>query len=296
MDDVHKTSLDRLIALARDEDFGSGDLSTNLLPDPDQLAAFELLAEEPGVFAGCTVAAPVLQAYDRSIEIRWTDQGQDGKSIEEVPANLATITGPLGSILSAERILLNFLQRLCGVATLTRRYVDEISGTGAQLLDTRKTTPGWRMLEKYAVRCGGGLNHRRGLFDAVLIKDNHLADVSTERLADKMREMLDRLSSQPVKPTFVEVEADTIAQAEELLKVPGVDVILLDNFSPDELREAVALRRRLGAADRVQFEASGGVTLKTIRSIAETGVERISVGAITHSATALSLHLERVQC
>ncbi|GAG42763.1 unnamed protein product, partial [marine sediment metagenome] len=173
----------QLIELARREDFGSGDLSTSLIPGADASTAFRLLAKEPGVFAGREIAPAVLRAYDASIEIDWADRCDDGARIDEVPAELAKIRGPLGAILSAERVLLNFLQRLWGIATLTRAYVDAISGTNAAIFDTRKTTPGWRKLEKYAVRCGGGCNHREGLFDAVLIKDNHLVGVETRGLA-----------------------------------------------------------------------------------------------------------------
>lgn len=284
----------QLIELARREDFGSGDLSTSLIPNADTSAAFRLLAKEPGVFAGREIAAAVLRAYDASIEIDWADRCDDGARIDEVPAELAKIRGPLGAILSAERVLLNFLQRLCGIATLTRAYVDAIAGTNAAIFDTRKTTPGWRKLEKFAVRCGGGCNHREGLFDAVLIKDNHLAGVETRALARAVFAMVNRLSSGAAKPAFVEVEADTLEQVEELLKVVGVDVILLDNFSLEDLKEAVALRDGYALRGKVALEASGGITLESVRSAAETGVDRISVGAITHSATALDLSMERI--
>lgn len=284
----------RLIELAKDEDLGAGDLSTGLMADPGAPASFRLIAGQPGVFAGWEIAPVVLRTYNAAIDINWTDLGRDGARIDTVPSELATIRGPVGAILSAERVLLNFLQRLCGVATLTRAYVDAVAGTAAAIFDTRKTTPGWRKLEKYAVRCGGGCNHREGLFDAVLLKDNHLAGVETRQLAVAVFEMLNRLDAAGAKPTFVEVEADTLAQVEELLKVVGLDAILLDNFSLDDLRKAVALRDDLGLRGKVLLEASGGITLQNVQAAADTGVERISVGAITHSATALDLSMERI--
>lgn len=230
-----------------------------------------------------------------AIEHEWAAGVGDGVVIGSVPAHVLTLRGPVGLILTAERVLLNFLQRLCGVATMTRRFVDSVAGTSARITDTRKTTPGWRVLEKYAVRCGGGMNHRAGLHDAVLIKDNHLFGVEPGRVAPAVFEMLNKLSVSGAKPDFIEVEADSLDQVEQLLKVVGIDVILLDNFTVDQLVEAVAMRERAGLADAVAFEASGGVTLETVGAIAATGVERISVGAITHSAPALPMKLERVR-
>lgn len=293
---VNDENLLRIIELAKSEDLGTGDVTAGLLVDPYEQASFRLIARQTGLFAGREVAPVVLRAYDPQIKIEWTTGAVDGGRLEEAPIELATIRGPIGVILSAERVLLNFLQRLAGVATLTKAYVDAIAGTKAAIYDTRKTTPGWRMLEKYAVRCGGGHNHRQGLFDAVLIKDNHLAGVETNRLAATVFEMLNRLEAGAgeARPAFVEVEADTLAQVAELLKVVGIDVILLDNFSIDEMGNAVALRDSRGLAGKVAIEASGGITLDTVRSVARTGVDRISVGALTHSATAMDLSLERV--
>ena len=284
----------RLIQLARDEDLGSGDLSSSLLPDPAAPARFALIAKQPGVLAGQALAAAVLDAYDSSLAIEWLPGQADGTRWTQVPHRLAEITGPLAVALSAERVLLNFLQRLCGIATLTSRYVDAVAGTAARVLDTRKTTPGWRSLEKYAVRCGGGHNHRQGLFDAVLIKDNHLAGVPPPRLAAAVFDMLNTLASQGAKPTFVQVEADTLEQVEELFKVVGIDIILLDNFTPMQLAAARARRDELGLGGKVLLEASGGITLETIGAVAQTGVERISVGALTHAAIGLDLSLERL--
>jgi len=299
-----------LIAAARQEDLGHGDISTALLPDPDRAAAFELVARKPCVFAGREVTSAILAAYDPAVEIRWRDHAEDGAPIDNrqstiddhslhfAPVALATISGPLRSILAAERVFLNFLQRLCGIATATRAFVGAVAGTRAEVYDTRKTTPGWRSLEKYAVRCGGGRNHRKGLYDAVLIKDNHLHGVPIRRLASAVFEMLNRLPAMGAKPggtsPFVEIEAESLDQVEELFKVTGIDAILLDNFSVEHLRAAVRLRESYGLAGKIIFEASGGITLNHVRAVAETGVERISVGAITHSVPAVDLSLERV--
>ena len=282
-----------LIALAKSEDLGDGDISADLLADRDEQGEFRLVAREAGVFAGREIAGAVLAAYHDDIALEWTDAGVDGSAVSERDPSLAVLRGPVGPVLSAERVLLNFLQRLSAIATLTRRYVDAVAGTSAAIFDTRKTTPGWRTLEKYAVRCGGGRNHRFGLYDAVLIKDNHLAGIAPARLASAVFDMLNALSQAPRRPSFVEVEVDTLEQLEALLAVVGIDVILLDNFSPARLRDAVAMRDAFGLAGKVALEASGGVDLDSVRAIAETGVERISVGAITHSAAALDLSLER---
>ncbi len=286
-------SLTELIALAKREDLGERDVTTELMPSSDELSSFALLAKAPGVFCGLEVAMPIVHAYDTSIKVEWAAATEDGFVIEQVPTTLARLEGSLGSILSSERVLLNFLQRLCGVATLTRAYVDAVAGTGAAIYDTRKTVPGWRSLDKYAVRCGGGTNHRIGLYDAILIKDNHLTGVEPGRLAPVVFDMLNRMHAEGIEPAFVEVEADTLKQVEALLSVTGIDVVLLDNFSIDDLRLAVDLRDGVGLRGKVELEASGGVTLDSVGAIAETGVERISVGAMTHSAPALDLSLER---
>jgi len=291
---IDPTQLGELVALARGEDLGEGDITTALLSDRTQPARFELTAKSPGVFAGREIVAAVLAAYDESIAVEWTDHGVDGSRIDIPPVRLATLSGRLDSILAAERVLLNFLQRLSGVATLTRTFVDAIAETSAAIYDTRKTTPGWRSLEKYAVRCGGGRNHRFGLYDSILIKDNHLAGIETRHLAGRVFEMLNAVDFAAKKPNEIEVEAQSIEQVEQLLKVVGIDVVLLDNFTVPNLRRAVALRDDQGLRGKLQLEASGGVTLSTVRAVAQTGVERISVGALTHSATALDLSLDRL--
>ena len=203
---------------------------------------------------------------------------------------LLSIHGSTRSILSAERTALNFLGRLCGIATLARRYADAVAGTGVQLLDTRKTTPGWRLLEKQAVKAGGCVNHRMGLYDAVLVKDNHLAALGDLSLLPPVIEKL--RADHP--GLAIEIEADTLDQVKRLLTMPGIDVILLDNMSCELLSEAVALRT--ATAPKIVLEASGGVTLESVSAIARTGVDRISVGALTHSSVNadLSLELERL--
>ena len=286
-------SLLQLITMARTEDLGEKDITTALMSNADAAAEFALVAKQPCVLAGREIVGHVLAAYDAGIQVQWSPGTDDGSRVDSAPATLAKLQGRLGSILAAERVLLNFLQRLCGVATLTRKYVDAVAGTGAAIYDTRKTTPGWRTMEKYAVRCGGGANHRQGLFDAVLIKDNHLAGVQTDHLAGEVFEMLNRVSSADPAPSFIEVEASNLAQVRELCKVVGIDMILLDNFSAAQLAEAVAYRDQLGLRGKIRLEASGGITLDTVRAVAQTGVERISVGALTHSATAIDISLER---
>jgi nicotinate-nucleotide pyrophosphorylase (carboxylating) len=222
-------------------------------------------------------AASVFRGLDGDVRI--DPVLEDGEVVTEVPAVVAEIEGPAQAVLTGERTALNLFARLCGIATLTRRYVDLIEGTGATILDTRKTTPGLRALEKYAVRCGGGSNHRAGLYDAVLVKENHLrvAGGITAAVA-LLRERADGYA--------LEVEAETLAQVDEALAA-GVERILLDNMTPDEVARAVA-----HVAGRAKLEASGGVSLATVRAYAETGVDFISVGALTHGARSLHVSLE----
>jgi nicotinate-nucleotide pyrophosphorylase (carboxylating) len=267
----------RLIDLALTEDLGPTGDRTSLATIPATAvgrAAF--VVRRPGVVAGVPAAAMVCAAVDPALA--FTAEAADGKRI-------ATVTGPLRSILAAERTALNFLQRLSGVATLTRGFVDAVAGTKAKILDTRKTTPGWRLLEKYAVRCGGGANHRIGLYDGILIKDNHLAG-----LGGDVRKAVEAARNFPGNAGLpVEVEVDTLEQLEVALAVRA-DIVLLDNMTTDQLRAAVA--RRDAVAPGVLLEASGGVSLATVRDIAATGVDRISVGALTHSAPALDIALD----
>ncbi len=284
----------RLIALAREEDLGPhGDLTSSLLP-PHLLTAvgkWRLVARDEGRFCGRELLSVLLSELAPEIRLRWLGPHDSRGDVSRGEA-LAELSGPVTQMLAAERTILNFLQHLSGVATMTARYVAAVAGTGAKIYDTRKTTPGLRTLEKYAVRCGGGHNHRTGLYDAVLIKDNHLAGIPLDRLAHAVFEMLNRLSASPIRSAFVEVECDDLDQFGELLKVVGIDVILLDNFEHDQLRRAVELRDGQGLRGKIELEASGRAHLENVRQIAETGVERIAVGAITHSAPILDLGLD----
>jgi nicotinate-nucleotide pyrophosphorylase (carboxylating) len=278
-----------LIKLALAEDLGSaGDITSQAVIPPDLAGRAVFVARTWGVIAGLPAAAAVVAAFDPRLQFQTLVE--EGTRVE-AGARLALVGGPMRSILAAERTALNFLQRLSGVATQTRRYVDAIAGLPNQILDTRKTTPGWRLLEKYAVRCGGGHNHRLGLYDGVLIKDNHLAalPMGDQRLqiAEAMRRA--HAARRPEAALSVEIEVDNLEELDAALAA-GPDIILLDNMPLDMLREAV--RRRNEKARSVKLEASGGVTLATVRAIAETGVDRISVGALTHSAPALDIALD----
>jgi nicotinate-nucleotide pyrophosphorylase (carboxylating) len=204
---------------------------------------------------------------------------------------LLRIRGPMRSLLAAERVILNFLQHLSGIATQTHRFVRRIEGTGARIYDTRKTLPGFRALAKYAVRCGGGFNHRSGLHDALLVKDNHLATVPLKELSTYLSGIVARSRAED-SSRMIEIEVDNLEQFREVIKMDGVDVVLLDNMDCPRMQSAVEIRNAAAKKDRIALEASGGVTLETVRSIALTGVERIAVGAITHSAPALDIGLE----
>ncbi|MBA4064357.1 MAG: nicotinate-nucleotide diphosphorylase (carboxylating) [Isosphaera sp.] len=273
----------RLVDLALAEDLGDTGDRTSLATIPEDAtgrAAF--VARSPGVVAGLPAAGMVCAAVDP--KLAFAVISPDGSPVTRGTV-LAIVAGTLRAVLAAERTALNFLQRLSGVATLTRAFVDAAAGHRARLLDTRKTTPGWRLLEKYAVRCGGGSNHRVGLYDGVLIKDNHLAG-----LGGDVRRAVAAARAYPGNAGLpVEVEVDTPEQLEHALAVRA-DIVLLDNMTPDQLRAAVA--RRDAVAPGVLLEASGGVNLATVAGIAATGVDRISVGALTHSAPALDIGLD----
>ena len=253
------------------EDMGSGDVTTSSIIAADTVCDARILVKQSGTICGLDAAAAVFEALGASLEPLCSD----GDRIE--PCAIAGLEGPAQAVLTGERLALNLLGRLSGIATLTSRYVDAVEGTGATILDTRKTTPGLRALEKEAVRCGGGTNHRLGLFDGVLIKDNHL------RLAGSISEAVARARETGLE---IEVECDTLEQVAEALAA-GADRILLDNMTLPELRDAVAV-----VAGRAELEASGGVSLDNVREIAETGVQFISVGALTHSAPSLDVSLE----
>ena len=254
-----------------------------------------VVVRKPGVIAGMPAARVALDEYDPAIE--WRPVVSDGQTVA-AGATVAEVSGKARSLLVVERPLLNLLGHLSGIATLTRQFVEAVAGTTARIYDTRKTMPGWRRLEKYAVRCGGGHNHRLGLFDGILIKDNHLALGTTPqgprhtpadalKAARRFLEQLDE--SDPYRAMLVEVEVDSLAQLRKVLPA-GPDIVLLDNMPPEVLCQAVDLRDRL--APEVELEASGGISLRTVATVAASGVERISVGALTHSAEWLDVGLD----
>jgi len=273
--------IERAVSAALTEDIGSGDVTSLATVPATANFTVVMRAREPMVVAGLAFAETAFRSLSSRVRIKRLTR--DGLSLK-AGAALLQITGPARAILSAERVALNFVQRLSGVATLTAQYVAAIKGTRARILDTRKTTPGWRRFEKYAVACGGGRNHRVGLFDMVLIKDNHLAALRDAKpnevvaAVSRAREKFPRLK--------IEVEADTLQQVKQAVDA-GADVILLDNMSLATLRRAVKL-----VGGRAKTEASGGVNLKTVRAISQTGVDFISVGALTHSARAVDIGLD----
>jgi nicotinate-nucleotide pyrophosphorylase (carboxylating) len=285
----------QLIRLAIREDLErSFDWTTVSLVPPDSEGSANVAARTAGVIAGLPAARLALAEYDSSAT--WMEYCPDGTSVSAGQI-VATMSGAARHLLTAERVILNLLGRLSGIATLTRRYVEAVAGTGAAIYDTRKTTPGWRRLEKYAVRCGGGRNHRTGLYDAVLIKDNHLAfgksaaDSGHFSPADAVRRarkfLQEHVDAQ--QQMLIEVEVDTLEQFAEVLAADP-DIVLLDNMPLGTLREAVERRNR--EKPQIRLEASGGVNLSTVRGIAESGVDRISVGALTHSAVGFDLGLD----
>ena len=284
-------NLRALLAMAVVEDLGSGDVTAAMLPS-DAAASGTIVARERLVLCGGVFLAEICAAYDGAIAVHLQAGEGDGLAVGAV---IARIDGPACGVMAAERVALNFLQRLSGIATLTGRYVSAVDGTGAEILDTRKTTPGWRALEKYAVRCGGGVNHRMGLYDAVLIKDNHLAVLAAAGVNEPMSELSakfpDARASLDGEGGFIEIEVDTLEQFDAALPL-GADVIMLDNMSPDLMRQAVARRDAAGLAGEVLLEASGGITLENVRRAAETGVQRIALGALTHSARAVDIALD----
>ena len=275
-----RTQVPDIIDLALAEDLGSGDITAKWFTRPGSTARAEIVARESACLAGVLTAAEVFRRIDPSLLV--SVEKTDSASLVKGDC-VMTIQGAAASILTAERTALNFIQRLSGVATMARRYVEAVRGTGVVILDTRKTTPGLRVLEKAAVAAGGARNHRVGLHDMFMVKDNHLAvGLNLETLQRMISEA--RAANPGVR---VELEADTLGQAEGFFRLVGVDVILLDNMSLEDMREAV---RTCPAA--MKLEASGGVNLHTVRPIAETGVHFISVGAITHSAPAIDFALD----
>ncbi|MBC8354873.1 MAG: carboxylating nicotinate-nucleotide diphosphorylase [Planctomycetes bacterium] len=281
----------QLVRLAVREDLGRGyDLTTVALVPHDSRGEARIVCRESGVIAGLPAAKCVLQ--EMNADVQWQPSVEDAARVAP-GTTVATLAGSTRDLLTVERPVLNFLGKLSGIATLTRRYVDLVADTQVRIYDTRKTTPGWRRLEKYAVGCGGGTNHRTGLFDAILIKDNHLAQGRwnpAEAIRSSRSFLIDQNdATATLAEALVEIEVDTLDQLGGALQA-APDIVLLDNMSCDELRQAV--RRRDAAGVLTELEASGGVNLETVRDIAETGVERISVGALTHSAIGLDLGLD----
>jgi nicotinate-nucleotide pyrophosphorylase (carboxylating) len=280
-------SADTLIALALAEDLAQvGDITCAAIIPAHALGTARFAARVPGVLSGMPIARRLAGHFE--LDSQWRTHLADGDRLDR-GSLIAEIAGPVRSILAMERTALNFLQRLSGIATLTARFVAAVEGAKAVILDTRKTTPGWRVLEKYAVRCGGGRNHRMGLYDAVLIKDNHLAYLQSQSGLDAIATAVAAARAHAPGSTFIEVEVDSLEQLERALRC-GPDIILVDNLGPQDLAEAV--RRRDAVAPEIQLEASGGVTLATVLALARTGVDRISVGALTHSAPALDIALD----
>ena len=276
MDSIDITLLRDSLLTALREDVGTGDITSRSTIPSAARARARFTTKQALIVAGMPIAQEVVRLVDPKMEFKPLEE--DGASVP-TGTPLAEVSGAARSILTAERTSLNLLQRMCGIATLTREYVDRIQGTKARIVDTRKTAPGLRVLDKYAVSCGGGMNHRMGLFDGVLIKNNHLAfHSSVAEAVQQARSHLGHL----VK---IEVEVRNLDELQTALTA-GADVVLLDNFTPEETRKAVQL-----AAGRVPLESSGGITLETVRDFAEAGVDYISIGALTHSVPAVDIHL-----
>ncbi len=292
-DDELRADLRDLVKLAIREDSGAaGDITSRALIPADAPGRAAVVSREHGVVAGLVFAEELIQMVDANLH--WETVVEDGATVEKGDV-LGYVSGPPLSMLTAERLLLNLVGRLSGVATLASRFVAAVAGTKARIYDTRKTTLGWRRLEKYAVRCGGACNHRTGLFDAILIKDNHLAfgGISDFGPAEAVRRARKFLELNRVGTTLpmLEIEVDSLEQLEQVLP-ENPDVVLLDNMSPETMRQAVAMRDAIGATS--ELEASGGINLETVRAKAESGVERVSVGAITHSAKTFDVGLDWV--
>ena len=278
---------DVLIGMALAEDLGQvGDITSMATIPARARGTARFVARADGVVSGMPVVRRLLDQFE--LGGAWKPELADGQRVQPGRV-IANLTGPVRALLSLERTALNFLQRLSGIASLTARFVAAVEGTRAEIFDTRKTTPGWRVLEKYAVRCGGGRNHRMGLHDAVLIKDNHLAWLESDEGADTIASAVAASRAYSPASAVIEVEVDSLEQLDRAL-VCGPDIILLDNFALEALVEAVRRRNRI--ATGVKLEASGGITLTTVGDVARTGVDRISVGALTHSAPAVDIALD----
>jgi nicotinate-nucleotide pyrophosphorylase (carboxylating) len=284
-----------LILLARREDLRDDDVTSRLMVREDAVGVGTLLQKQVGITCGLPLVEHICRAYDERLRVEQIPGFHmeiiEGRFSDASRSPLLRVRGPMRSLLSAERVILNFLQHLSGVATTTQRFVRRVEGTNAHIYDTRKTLPGFRALDKYAVLCGGGHNHRVGLYDGLLVKDNHLASTPIRQLSGSLSDLVARSRAEN-DARIIEVEVDTLDQLREVLKLDGVDVILLDNMDCPRMQSAVEMRDAAGKKGKLQLEASGGVTLETVRSIALTGVDRIAVGAITHSAPALDIGLD----
>jgi nicotinate-nucleotide pyrophosphorylase (carboxylating) len=289
---MNKLEMDKvipLLKLAIEEDMGQGDMTSDLFFKHNTLGKADIVSREEIIVCGMQIAKQILRLYDKRLKL--DIHVKDGQQAY-VGCNLATITGPLGPMLTAERVVLNFMQRLCGIATTTKKYVRAVMGTKAKIYDTRKTLPGWRILEKYAVRCGGGYNHRLGLYDGVLIKDNHIAQLG-RNFQPKLKKIIQE--ARKIKHAkFIAVEVDHVDdQLNYVLAIPGIDIVLLDNMGQWQLKHAVEMKHKMCGKGKPLLEASGNITLANVSAIAQSGVDRIAVGAITHSATAVDIGVDR---
>jgi len=290
---VSSDVIDQIIAMAKTEDLGPHalDVTSELMIPAEQRATAMIRSRKPGIIAGLSLLPNIIQAYDPSLQL--TLYAADGQRVS-MGQTLAEIHGPLRSILACERIMLNFLGRLSGIATLTSVYVSRCEQTSARIYDTRKTTPAWRGLEKFAVACGGGGTHRMGLYDAVLIKDNHLARQPGSSLTEKLTQVVQSARDRFPSLKFIMLEADRLDQVQAGLDAQA-DIILLDNMGYHDMEEACEMRDAAEikpSQSRIELEASGGISIETIRKVAETGVDRISVGALTHSAPNLDVGMD----
>ncbi len=286
-----------LIQMARREDLGpaNDDVTSRLLVPESAVSVGTLYQKEIGVACGLPIVEMICRAYDERLRVELIPGFHmeiiEGRYSDQRQTPLLRIRGPLRSLLSAERVILNFLQRMSGVATFAQRFVKRVAGTNAKIYDTRKTLPGFRLLDKYAVAVGGAENFRVGLYDGLLVKDNHLAAVPVKQLTSYLQPIVNQSRAEdPARP--VEIEVDNLEQFKEVLKVDGVDVVLLDNMDCPRMEMAVEFLKKTEKQGRLALEASGGVTLETVRTIALTGVDRIAVGALTHSAAALDIGLD----
>jgi nicotinate-nucleotide pyrophosphorylase (carboxylating) len=271
---IDKKELEKIISRALKEDIGPGDITTNLIIPHDKKAVAFILAKEKGIIAGLHVAKSVFLMLDKNI--RWKNLVKEGEVVS-VGTRIAEITGHYRDLLTGERTALNFLQRMSGIASITQKYVEKLHGLKTEILDTRKTAPGLRILDKYSVKKGKGTNHRIGLYDMVMIKDNHI------KAAGSISEAVSQVKNNLNKKIKIEVETSTLNEVKEALE-SGVDIIMLDNMSIKQMKEAVKIIK-----GKVKIEASGGIDIKSVRKIAVTGVDYISVGALTHSVKALDI-------